>query len=54
MNPCNLEVVPEYGWEELCVDLVKIESDSLDFNFVDRQWKDVNCVLDGDGKKGKI
>ena len=50
-----VEVVPEYGREELCVDLVKpVESDSLDLDLVDRQREDVNRVLDGDGKKGKI
>ena len=55
MNPCIFEVVPEYGQEELCVDLVKpVESDSLDLDLVDRQQEDVNRVLNGDGKRGRF
>ena len=46
MNPCNLEVVPEYGREEFCVDLMKpVESNSLDLDLVDRQREDINHVF---------
>ena len=52
---CRSTWSPEYGREELCVDLMKpVESDSLDLDLVDRQREDVNRILDGDGKRGRF